>query len=172
MNLPIYQCHKMVGAAKIVCVGDASTSGVRSLGLDLLNGLTDTVLVDDAWMQRNPKTAVGGYYVVYVENADQYSAYSPAEPFESGYSRLNLADKSFDFGIALCHLKTGKRVARRGWNGKGLWLDLQTPDAYSKMTLPYVFMCCPEDAQNTPGARVPWLASQTDMLANDWTLAE
>lgn len=73
-----------------------------------------------------------------------------------------------DFGNALQALKSGGKVARSGWNGKGLWLELQTPDAHSKMTLPYIFMSYPQDAQNTPGARVPWLASQTDALAEDW----
>lgn len=76
--------------------------------------------------------------------------------------------QALNFGDALHYLKLGKKVARTGWNGKGLWLELQTPDAHSKMTLPYIFMSYPSDAQNTPGARVPWLASQTDMLANDW----
>lgn len=73
-----------------------------------------------------------------------------------------------NFGDALKALKAGGKVQRTGWNGKGLWLELQIPDAHSKMTLPYIFMSYPADAQNTPGARVPWLASQTDMLADDW----
>lgn len=80
---------------------------------------------------------------------------------------VNLAPR-FDFGLALHVLKSGERVGRQGWNGKGLWLELQVPDEHSKMTLPYIFMSYPKDAQNTPGARVPWLASQTDMLAEDW----
>lgn len=75
-----------------------------------------------------------------------------------------------DFGSALEALKNGMKVARQGWNGKGLWLELQRPDAYSKMTLPYIYINYPEDAANTPGARVPWLASQTDLLAQDWEL--
>lgn len=75
-----------------------------------------------------------------------------------------------NFGSALEALKAGMKVSRTGWNGKGLWLELQVPDDHSKMTLPYVFMSYPADAQNTPGARVPWLASQTDMLADDWGL--
>jgi len=75
---------------------------------------------------------------------------------------------TFSFGQALAHLKSGDSVQRTGWNGKGLWLTLQRPDVNSKMTLPYIYMSYPADAQNTPGARVPWLASQTDMLAEDW----
>lgn len=75
-----------------------------------------------------------------------------------------------DFGFALTALKSGERLARSGWNGKGLWLELQVPDAHSKMTLPYIYINYPDDAANTPGARVPWLASQTDLLATDWEL--
>lgn len=66
------------------------------------------------------------------------------------------------FGEALHALRDGKRVCRAGWNGKGMWLGLQIPDAHSKMTLPYIFM------RTVQGDLVPWLASQTDMLATDW----
>ena len=75
------------------------------------------------------------------------------------------------FSQALNHLKNGIKMQRTGWNGKGLWVELQTPDASSKMTLPYLFISYPSDAQNTPGARVPWFASQTDILAEDWQTA-
>jgi hypothetical protein len=66
------------------------------------------------------------------------------------------------FGEALEALKLGHRVCRAGWNGKGMWLELQKPDDQSKMTLPYIFMKTADDNL------VPWLASQTDMLAEDW----
>ena len=75
-----------------------------------------------------------------------------------------------DFGSALNELKAGNKVQRTGWNGKGLWLEMQRPDAHSKMTLPYLYLNYPDDAQNTPGSRVPWIASQTDMLAEDWAV--
>ncbi len=71
-----------------------------------------------------------------------------------------------DFGGALVNLKAGKQVARKGWNGKGLWLQLQHPDTFSKMTLPYIFMKTVDDQ------RVPWLASQTDMLCEDWVVVD
>ncbi len=73
-----------------------------------------------------------------------------------------------DFGHALSFIKTGARAHRTGWNGKGMWLELQSPDKNSKMTLPYLYLNYPSDSVNTPGARVPWLASQTDILAEDW----
>lgn len=68
----------------------------------------------------------------------------------------------WSFGAALAMLKDGKRVARSGWNGKGMWIKLQMPDFVNKMTLPYIFMF------TVQGDMVPWLASQTDLLANDW----
>lgn len=69
---------------------------------------------------------------------------------------------TFDFGSALDELRAGERVQREGWNGKGMWLELQVPDEHSKMTLPYIFM------STAQGDLVPWLASQTDVLAFDW----
>lgn len=78
--------------------------------------------------------------------------------------------KNICFGDAISALKAGRKVTRAGWNGKGLWLELQVPDAHSKMTLPYIYMNYPSDAKTTPGARVPWFASQTDVLATDWQI--
>ena len=83
---------------------------------------------------------------------------------------MSIYKYGMDFGGALELLKEGKKLSRIGWNGKGLWLELQRPDEHSKMTLPYIYINYPTDAQNTPGARVPWLASQTDMLAEDWEI--
>jgi len=73
-----------------------------------------------------------------------------------------------DFGQALYALKAGAKVARDGWNGKGMWVEMQRPDVNSKMTLPYFYLNYPADSTFTPGARVPWVPSQTDMLAEDW----
>jgi len=75
------------------------------------------------------------------------------------------------FEEALKALKDGKKVARQGWNGKGMWLNLQVPDEHSKMTLPYIYMEYPVNHAAYPqGSRVPWLASQTDLLSTDWTI--
>lgn len=77
-----------------------------------------------------------------------------------------------DFGEALKALKAGHEVCRDGWNGKGMWLELQVPDAGSKMTLPYIYIEYPKGhVAYSEGSRVPWLASQTDMLAEDWRIA-
>lgn len=78
-----------------------------------------------------------------------------------------------DLGWALLQLKSGHKVRRKGWNGKGMWIALQTPDENSKMTLPYVYMRYPVDHPAYPqGSRVPWLASQTDLLSEDWELVD
>ncbi len=70
-----------------------------------------------------------------------------------------------DFSWALEQLKNGNLVRRTGWNGKGMYLQLQSPDANSKMTLPYIFM------RTVQADLVPWLCSQTDMLSNDWEIS-
>ena len=80
-----------------------------------------------------------------------------------------------NFGKALEALKEGKKVARRGWNGKGIYIELQRPDAHSKMTLPYIYIVTNglvTDNPEAPKGVVPWLASQTDMLAEDWEVVE
>lgn len=71
-----------------------------------------------------------------------------------------------NFGDAIQALKNGKRVARAGWNGKNMYLELQRPDEHSKMTLPYIYM------RTVQGDFVPWLASQTDVLSDDWITVE
>lgn len=65
-------------------------------------------------------------------------------------------------GWAIQLMKEGKKVTRAGWNGAGQFLKLQVPDEHSKMRKPYVYIS-PVD-----GELVPWLASQTDLLAEDW----
>lgn len=68
----------------------------------------------------------------------------------------------FGFGYALGYLEGGHYLRRMGWNGKEQWIVLQRPDANSKMTAPYIYI------ETLSGVRVPWLASQTDLLAKDW----
>lgn len=76
-----------------------------------------------------------------------------------------------NFGKAIEELKSGGKVARSGWNGKGIYIKLQTPDAHSKMTSPYIYIDTTglqTDNSQAPKSLVPWLASQTDILAEDW----
>jgi len=58
--------------------------------------------------------------------------------------------------------KPHARVARAGWNGKGMWLALQRPDENSKMGHPYLYM------SGIDGKLFPWNPNQLDMLSDDW----
>lgn len=83
-------------------------------------------------------------------------------------------EAAFSFGEAIKYLKRGYRVARKGWNGKGIYLEMQVPDEHSKMTLPYIYIVTSglvTDNPDAPKGVAPWAPSQTDMLANDWIFA-
>lgn len=69
-----------------------------------------------------------------------------------------------DLGFVLQTMKSagGFRFARAGWNGKGMYIFLIRPDRETLMTLPYLAM------RTAQGDFIPWLASQTDILADDW----
>lgn len=71
-----------------------------------------------------------------------------------------------NFGQALEAVKSGKKISRSGWNGKGQYVMIQLPDENSKMTLPYLYI------STVWGDLVPWLSSQTDILADDWIITE
>jgi hypothetical protein len=73
--------------------------------------------------------------------------------------------EGFDFSQALILLREGSRLARVNWNGAGMWVALQIPDDHSKMRLPYLYL------KTDGGDFVPWVASQTDILAEDWRIA-
>lgn len=67
-----------------------------------------------------------------------------------------------DFGIALAHLKAGSKIARKGWNGKGMFVKGQFPDEHSKMSQPYIYI------KGAKGQVLPWTPSQEDLFAEDW----
>ena len=84
-------------------------------------------------------------------------------------------EATFNFGEAIKYLKRGFKVARKGWNGKGIYLEMQKPDENSKMTLPYIYIvtnALVSDNPHAPRGIVPWLASQTDMLCEDWVFVD
>lgn len=67
-----------------------------------------------------------------------------------------------DFSDALDFLKDGHKMTREGWKNVS-YIAVQTPDLLSKMTRPYIY------AVDVEGNLVPWLASQVDIFATDWT---
>lgn len=85
-----------------------------------------------------------------------------------------------DFGEAVRALKAGSKVAREGWNGKGMFLFL-VPGSTFTVNRPPLLGIYPEgtsvnyhahiDMKTAQDTVVPWLASQTDVLAEDWQLA-
>ena len=111
-----------------------------------------------------------GYEVRY---ADGYMSWSPKDVFEDAYRQTD----AMNFGLAIEAMKNGERVAREGWNGKDMYVflaheaDFVTDADISAFDLVEVEvgdMLVMKTAQDTfqPG----WLASQADMLADDWYL--
>ena len=87
-------------------------------------------------------------------------------------------NETMDFGQAIRLLKDGKKVARQGWNGKKQYIELATNISY-KNTNNETINAEHEAIGNkaiafveTSGVQIGWLASQADMLAEDWKIAE
>lgn len=81
--------------------------------------------------------------------------------------------KTYNFGKALEALKDGKTIRRQSWNGVGIFIALQVPDKKSKMSQPYIYidtLGLQTTNPKAPKGRVPWVASQTDLLAEDWEI--
>lgn len=127
----------------------------------------------DVPLNENPDDA--GHLVEYTDGGkpnvpgyEGYVSWSPAEQFENAYRPCS----AMTFGLAIEALKAGKRVARAGWNGKGMWLAMVGDGHYDVgiktvgecALLPWIGM------KTADGKFVPWLASQTDVLAEDWQI--
>ena len=125
-----------------------------------------------------------GYLVEYVDGGKAndprhagYISWSPKDVFERAYRPV----ENMSFGLAIEALKAGKKVARAGWNGKGMFLFL-VPGSTFKVNRPPLMGIYPEgteinycphiDMKTADGKVVPWLASQTDVLAEDWAVVE
>lgn len=114
-----------------------------------------------------------GYMVQY--EGDGYISWSPKEVFESAYRRVD----ALTFGQAVEAAKAGKKVARSGWNGKNMFLYYVPENSYPAITeiakeafgemVPYGAYIAMKTAQ---GNVVPWLASQTDVLGEDWCIID
>lgn len=131
-----------------------------------------------------------GYLVEYLDGGKPnilghvgYISWSPKQQADAAYKPVT----AMSFGNAITFLKEGKKVARKGWNGKGMWLILVpgsenikpvagTPYSNAGITseiqiLPHIDMYTVDSTGRR--AMLPgWLASQTDMLSDDWMLVE
>lgn len=126
-----------------------------------------------------------GYLVEYldggtpnVEGFAGYVSWSPKEQFDNAYQPLG----ALSFGHALEALKAGERVARSGWNGKNMWIALSPGaiqlaaerfwsiqnKAYAEQNGPTDVLPCLTMKTATGAILMGWLASQSDMLADDW----
>ena len=180
MQLPKYKCHKIVEAFKIESIETDDS------GLHLVSGQGYSRHVNQSFIDRGAK--VGGYLVRY---RDGYYSYSPAEAFESGYTLTDFDSdgtpiKGLDFGEAIDALKMGKKVARSGWNGKGMFLFLLPGGKVPKSAIhdPMLRKVMDEQVEGDSFPALPtirmwtadkkvltgWLASQTDILSNDWEI--
>ena len=140
-------------------------------------------------LPENENGADDGYLVEYQDggepNTAEYKGYvswSPKAQFDNAYQDVT---KGVSFGHAVELLKGGHRVARSGWNGKGMFLSLVKGrdtdyhvnsevfgtgnDGNSQDQLPILDAIYMKTADNK---LVPWLASQTDVLAEDWQIVE
>jgi len=73
-------------------------------------------------------------------------------------------DKDRNFGWALEHLRSGKKLRRRSWKDKDRYLSLQIPDDTSVMTTPYIYI------GNNHGLVTPWFTPHVDLLSEDWEI--
>ena len=145
--------------------------------------MTTTVTIDThaGWPVRVSYTNAGTNMIVLpFEKRDVYIhdgcdlIIHEVQPGEGGPSAPT---SGVGFGAALAYLKAGHKVARRGWNGKEMFLFLVKGSTF-KVNRPPLLGIYPEgteinyqahiDMKTAQGTIVPWLASQTDVLAEDW----
>lgn len=115
-----------------------------------------------------------GYLVEYLDGGQAntatykgYVSWSPKDVFERAYKPI----EGMTFGLALEALKRGHKVARAGWNGKGQWLFM-IPASHWETTRglelldgrPWIGIKTVDDCF------MPWVASQSDMLVEDWEI--
>jgi hypothetical protein len=118
-----------------------------------------------------------GYLVEYLDGGKPndsrhtgYISWSPKNQFENAYRESG----NMTFGLAIEALKRGHKIARTGWNGKGMWLMLVPEKLADAVSFQYEALSpAPWIGMKTTDDKfVPWLASQTDMLAEDWKIVE
>lgn len=120
----------------------------------------------------NHKIGDPGYKVIY---PDGYESWSPKKVFEEAYRPTS----GLTFGLALEAAKKGRRIARAGWNGTGQWVELGVDIVFRTKGDAPTMIAMHEDIGSqalvfcgTRGTQVGWLASQSDMLADDWMLLD
>jgi len=112
-----------------------------------------------------------GYLVLY---SDNYESWSPKDVFEKAYRETS----GMSFGLAIEAAKKGKKIARAGWNGRSQYVELAYCISYKDNAGQVVNVnhCNIGNKAlafvGTSGVQMGWLASQADMLADDWMIVE
>lgn len=112
-----------------------------------------------------------GYLVKY---PDGYESWSPKDVFEVAYRSTD----GMPFGLAIEAVKKGKKAARNGWNGKEQYIELATNISYMNAAGEQVNAEHKDIGSaaiafvGTRGIQLGWLASQSDMLSDDWFIVE
>lgn len=115
-------------------------------------------------------------------NHKGYISWSPKVAFNGAYREVD----GLNFGLAIEAMKKGRKVARAGWNGKGIHVFLVDEASGLKRVVFNGEQCdvrlsqhlaidttgLQTDNEDAPKSIVPWLASQSDMLADDWMIIE
>lgn len=128
-----------------------------------------TKIVHAEPMEKNGRD---GYKVVYAP--DGYESWSPKDVFEEAYRETS----GMSFGLAIEAAKKGKKIARAGWNGKNQYVELAYCISYKNNAAEVVNVnhCNIGNKAfafvGTSGVQMGWLASQADMLADDWQIVE
>lgn len=132
------------------------------------------------------KDDVEGYKVVYSQpDGSEYTSWSPKDVFEEAYREVN----GMSFGLAIEAAKLGNKIARTGWNGKNIFVVYMPPlhlppfntqepgPKVNDRTAKFIGEDTPLDCQpyfamfNAQKQWIPgWVASQSDMLADDWQI--
>ncbi|MCF6327584.1 MAG: DUF2829 domain-containing protein [Devosiaceae bacterium] len=135
-------------------------------------------------MPADEEGADEGFLVEYIDggvpNTATYAGYvswSPTDVFTNTYR----AATGMSFSLALDALKIGLKVSRAGWNGKNMFVFLVDGSTFTVNRAPLLGIY-PEgtevnylphvDMRAADGTIVPWLCSQTDLLANDWAIVD
>lgn len=130
----------------------------------------------------DPNAADEGYHIVY---PDGYENWCPKAQFEEVSRPID----GMTFGMAIDAMKHGRRVARKGWNGKGMWLCIPLVDGPKEIPVTGIWGKPNAEYAEQNGGKVTvvpyitmkaadgtivmgWLASQTDMLSEDWCIVE
>lgn len=169
---------------------NTNTTGVPGNEFPLMEGLDLYIgvkIVSAREMNRAEYTAFRGWLLPANENGlddgfivqyeDGYISWSPEEQF----NKANRRSDSMCFGHAVEAMKKGYKVARSGWNGKAMFLFLVSGSTFKVNRAPLLGIYpegteinyCPHiDMKTADGSIVPWLASQTDVLADDWRIVD